>query len=113
MNRTQEQDMTDKFGQFVKKKQDESSAHPGGKLDLEREKAVWLGKLTSLYQLVHQSLEQYLADDSIFLRYPDLQISEELLGAYTVQEAHITIGREVVHMTPLGTFLVGARGGSI
>jgi hypothetical protein len=101
--------MSDKFDEFVKKQIESSEADSGG-LSLEREKAIWLEKLEQLYSLVRQSLSKYLGDGSIRLEFSDITLQEEQLGSYTVKEAHVAMGRQVVKLTPLGTFLLGARG---
>jgi len=101
--------MSDKFDQFVKKQIKSSGAH-GGKLDIEKEKAMWLEKLNQLYSLVKESLSEYITDGSIELEFSDIALTEELLGTYIVQEARIAVGQQIVKLKPLGTFLIGARG---
>jgi hypothetical protein len=101
--------MSDKFKEFVTT-QIESSKSAGGELNLEKEKAMWLEKLDQLYSLVRESLSEYINDGSIGVDFSDVALTEELLGTYTVQEAHIRVGRQVVKLKPVGTFLIGARG---
>lgn len=101
--------MNDKFDQFVKK-QVQSLEASGGKLSIEKEKAMWLEKLDQLYSLVRESLSKYIHEGSIELELSDIDLTEELLGTYRVQEARITVGQQVVKLTPVGTFLIGARG---
>jgi hypothetical protein len=101
--------MSDKFDQFVKK-QIASSGTSEDKLDLAKEKEMWLAKLEQLYSLVSESLSEYIADRSIVLEYSDVILTEELLGSYPVREAHIAVGRDVVKLKPIGTFLIGSRG---
>lgn len=101
--------MSDKFDQFVNK-QIGSSENDGGTLDLDKEKEMWLEKLGQLYSLVEESLAEYIADGRINIERSDMALTEELLGTYIVQEARIIIGRQLVKLTPIGTFLIGARG---
>jgi hypothetical protein len=101
--------MSDTFDQFVKQ-QIESSKSEGGTLDLEKELGMWRGKLDQLYALVANSLSEYTADGSIGIDFSQIELTEELLGTYTVMEGLVTVGRQVVKLRPIGTFLVGARG---
>jgi hypothetical protein len=60
--------------------------------------------------MVSDSLSEYIADGSIKLQFSDIVLHEELLGNYKVREARITVGKQVVNLKPIGTFLIGARG---
>lgn len=101
--------MNDKFDEFVKK-QNESSGADGGKLDIDKEMAMWIEKLDQLYLLVKNSLSKYIDVGTIELEFSYIALTEELLGTYTVREARIAVGQQLVKLTPIGTFLIGARG---
>lgn len=79
-------------------------------LDLEKEKLLWLDNIKKFYKLAKESLDKYIDNGTVTFRYIDRTLTEELLGTYPVQEVQITIGREVVKLCPIGTFLIGARG---
>ena len=101
--------MSDPFDQFVSTKAAEAS-NTGGDLNLVREKEIWLDKIDELYALAEKSLSAYTVDGRIKLTKSDRMLYEELLGNYSVKAMSITIGREVVELEPVGTFLIGARG---
>ncbi|MHA6909997.1 hypothetical protein ACQUJS_16445 [Ralstonia pseudosolanacearum] len=101
--------MSDDFDDFIRK-QVRSSIHEGKPLDLAKEKQTWLKKLDKLYELVHESLRDYIDDGSINIEVTDFSLYEQLLGNYTAKAARIMVGRQVVTLKPVGTFLVGARG---
>ncbi len=101
--------MTTKFDEFVKQNT-QSVTKQGETLSLDQEKTMWIEKLDQLYSLVKKSLSDYIDNGSIQLKLSNTTLTEELLGTYTVQEAHIAVGRQTVKLQPVGTFLVGARG---
>ncbi|AYZ65195.1 hypothetical protein EGY31_17825 [Burkholderia multivorans] len=101
--------MSDNFDDFIRK-QVRSSADEGKPLDLTKEKQTWLTKLDELYELVRVSLREYIDDGSINMEVTDFLLHEQLLGSYTAKAARIMVGRQVVTLKPVGTFLIGARG---
>lgn len=101
--------MNDNFDDFIRK-QVRSSTGEGTSLDLAKEKETWLTKIDKLYELVHQSLRNYIDDGSINVEVTDFPLHEQLLGSYTAKAARIMVGRQVVTLKPVGTFLIGARG---
>lgn len=78
--------------------------------DPEKEKALWLAKLEELYGLTKESVGEYIGDGTVRLDFSDVEISEESLGRYRAREAHLYVGRQLVKLTPIGTFLIGSRG---
>jgi hypothetical protein len=100
--------MSDKFDEFIQKHI--ASETGGGTFDPEAEKAMWLGKLQALYALVKASLSEHIDAGKVTLTFQEIALMEEALGVYKVLEASISIGRQVVKLTPVGTFLIGARG---
>ncbi|AXI62933.1 hypothetical protein DLD99_21445 [Pseudomonas kribbensis] len=101
--------MTDKFEEFIRK-QNELSGDGDQGLDLQTEKDMWFAKLNELYALVSDSLKEYTSANLAKIDFRDIAMTEELIGAYTMQEAQISLGRQIVKLTPIGTFLIGARG---
>lgn len=101
--------MTD-FDEFIKQQAAHAQSQKNEGLTLQQEKQMWLDKLAELYVLVERSLGKYIAEGSIKWSLKAMDLTEEQLGTYTVQEGHITIGRQTVKLEPIGTFLIGARG---
>lgn len=99
--------MSENFDEFVRSQVQSASDE---KLDLDNEKAFWLTRLSQLYELVSASLRQYTDDGSISVDIEDVDLHEEQLGTYTAKAARITVGRSLVKLDPIGTFLIGARG---
>ena len=99
--------MSDTFNDFIKKKA-EVPEKTG--LSLEDELKLWKVKLEELYDLMRESLAESVAEGSVQITMDEMQLHEEQLGSYTVRSAKITVGRHVVTLTPIGTFLIGARG---
>lgn len=101
--------MNNKFDQFIKD-QTQSMKEDDGGLSIQDEKKMWIEKLDELYELIEKSLSEYTHTKDVKIEYQDINLFEELLGAYSVKAANITIGKQVVKLVPLGTFLIGARG---
>lgn len=101
--------MIDKFDQFVAT-QIESLGDGGSGLNIEQEKEIWLKKLNELYSLVNKSLSDHISKNNIVVEYEDINLTEELLGTYSVKMALIKVGQHKVKLQPIGTFLIGARG---
>ncbi|MCR5893351.1 MULTISPECIES: hypothetical protein [Burkholderia] len=101
--------MSDSFDSFIRE-QASSANKEEGKLDLEREKQTWLLKLDTLFDLVRRSLDAYLKDGTISFVPTEYNLHEELLGSYVAKGADLIVGRHLVKLKPVGTFLLGARG---
>lgn len=99
--------MSDAFNDFIKKKA-EIPEKKG--LSLDDELRIWREKLEELYKLMRETLSESIEAGSVVVSMHDMRLHEEQLGSYKVPAAKITIGRNVVTLTPIGTFLIGARG---
>jgi hypothetical protein len=104
-----DQKVSDIFDEFIKKQNESAGVEKKG-LSIEQEKSMWLGKINELYALVEDSLSEYICTGLAQFAKNDISITEELIGKYAVQEALINLGRQVIKLTPVGTFLIGARG---
>lgn len=100
--------MSDAFNEFIKKKAEVPEKKKG--LSLEEELRLWREKLDELYQLMRETLGDSVEEGSVVITMHDISLHEEQLGVYTVPAAKITIGNNVVTLTPIGTFLIGSRG---
>jgi len=99
--------MNTKFDQFI---QEHIASLPAQAIDLETEKNLWLKKLDDLYELVERSLAPHLKPGSIRLISRTIELHEEQLGNYQVPAIDIAVGRAIVELVPIGTFLIGVRG---
>lgn len=79
-------------------------------LTLAREKQLWLDQLAQLYLFVDEALAEFIVQEQIQVTRRSVDLYEEQLGAYSAQAATIRIGRQIVELEPIGTFLIGARG---
>jgi hypothetical protein len=104
----EQQQMSNDFDEFVKNQV--SNRIQKETLDLDKEKRMWIAKLDELYALIDKSLGNHLKEGSIKITMSDLVLHEEMLGAYTVKAAQISLGNYIVKLKPIGTFLIGARG---
>lgn len=106
---SQRSKMSGKFDQFVKQ-QLEASASVGVPLDLAKEKAHWLKKLSQLYALVEDSLSEHIESGAIALRFVETKLTEDWLGTYIAPGLHVAIGMQLVKLKPVGTVMLGSRG---
>src|SRR3546814_2714718 len=77
---------------------------------LFRSKEWWLDKLAELYELVNKSLGDYVKSGDVSISRSPVTLHEEQLGSYQVDQLEILLGRQIVRLKPIGTFLIGARG---
>lgn len=105
---TNEPDVNRQFSDFVKQQigpvDDEST------LTLAREKQLWLDQLAQLYRFVDETLAEFIDQKQIQVTQRTVDLYEEQLGAYPAPALTIRIGRQIVELEPIGTFLIGARG---
>ena len=98
------------FDEFVKRQVSEAKKQAEETLDLEKEKSSWISRLHELYKMAKSSLDTYIKDGRIQFALEERELREELLGSYQAPAARITVGRSVVTLEPVATFLIGARG---
>ncbi len=97
------------FDDFIRE-QSASLIEEAAGLTLEQEKQIWIDNLNKLYELVKKSLQTHINEGNVQLSFPTIYLTEEQLGTYSVEMAHIKIGRNIVKLEPIGTFLIGVRG---
>lgn len=102
--------MTDKFDEFIKSQTKKAAAGDTEQITPEREKELWLNKLIELYTLVDKSLNTYVKSGDVTIARVPVVLNEDQLGSYKADQLEITIGRQLVRLKPVGTFLIGARG---
>ncbi|PWE13036.1 hypothetical protein [Alcaligenes faecalis] len=102
--------MSNKFDTFIKSQSHNTSTESSTHLTIEQEKELWINKLAELYSLVNKSLEDYVNSGDVRITRSPVTLHEEQIGSYRVDQLEILIGRQVVRLKPIGTFLIGARG---
>lgn len=102
--------MPDKFDDFIKNQLKSSAAENAAQVTPEQEKELWLRKLAELHTLVTESLDAYVKRGDVAINRVPIGLHEEQLGSYTADQLDIVLGRQVVRLKPIGTYLIGARG---
>jgi hypothetical protein len=93
------------FDEFVKREQQQSvSFNP------EFEKEEWLRSLDALYTRIESFLQEYISSGEVKREYRPVDLTEEYIGSYAAKEMVLSIGRRKVRLTPVGTFIIGAKG---
>ena len=96
------------FNDFIKKQAEVAPEEAG--LSMEEELALWRTNLQNLSTLVHEALKDAVQEGSARIDVVPINLHEEQLGSYEAKQLKIAIGRHVITLTPVGTFLIGARG---
>jgi len=94
------------FDDFLKKEVQKKNPH----FDWDAEKKIWIAHIEKLFADVETWLKEYTTTRKIKIEYNKLDIHEETLGTYTVNELKIIINDKVAKLTPIGTILIGTRG---
>jgi hypothetical protein len=97
------------FRAFVKREQ--TAAAEVERVDWAKERDDWLGYLRELYDQTESFLAEYIKAGEIKVHYRDIPLNEENIGSYRAPEMILKIGRQEITMTPVGTLLIGAKGG--
>ncbi len=100
--------MNRQFSDFVK--QQVGPTDDATTLTLAREKQLWLEQLAQLYRFVDEVLAEFISQKQIQVTQRSIDLYEEQLGSYSAPAATIRMGRQIVELEPIGTFLIGARG---
>ncbi len=95
------------FDEFVKRQT--SSAAVKQAIDWESERRDWIDHLDSLYNQIELFLDKY--KKSIQIEYANIELNEENIGRYSARKMVIRIGRQAITLTPIGTLLIGSKGG--
>ena len=100
------QDSKSEFDAFVQAQQE--STHPD--VDWEQQRDEWLAYLDGLYGEIGALLDDYVRNGQILLRYQDVELNEEEIGAYIARRLIIKIGGKEIILEPVGTLLIGTKG---
>jgi hypothetical protein len=95
------------FEKFVASQQDKAA---NDTTDWDGIRNEWLRNLDTLYRQIAQFLQQYVKVGSISYSFTELQLTEENLGTYVARRMDIRIGRQNVHLEPIGILLIACKG---
>jgi len=95
------------FSKFVASQQ-KASDEPD--IDWKTVRDEWLRDLDLLYQRVVDYLAEYIGAGSISFAFTKVVLTEENIGRYFTKRMEIKIGRQLVHLEPIGTLLIGSKG---
>jgi hypothetical protein len=92
------------FEDFLKKEK----SRPVTEIDLQDRKQEWIGFVEKLYSDVRGWLKEY--SDSVKVKSERIELFEEPIGRYGVDQLSIEINGKVARLKPIGTILIGTRG---
>jgi hypothetical protein len=95
------------FDAFVRR-ENEAANEPS--FDVVAQKNEWLDYLNALYANIEDFLKEYVDAGQLRIIRKTIQIDEEQTGPYDAPQLVIGIGRKVIKVVPIGTFLVGTKG---
>jgi hypothetical protein len=96
------------FEDFLSQKEVEGRDQPV--IDDEKIKEDWLAQIDKFYSLIQNFLDNYLQEGKILKEWKTIQLNEEILGEYEVQQLILKIGNTRVLFTPIGRIILGALG---
>lgn len=73
-------------------------------------KDAWVRSVDRLYRLVEEMLRDSIAAEDVRLRRLDTEVTEDLVGTYSIPVLELTIGKERVEFRPKGITVIGASG---
>lgn len=94
------------FDSFLKRENDNKRSS----VDWEAEKKKWIENLDILFNDIKSWLKEYVDSQKIIVKLNNIDIFEEALGSYSVQEMTIIVGNKTAKLTPIGTILIGTKG---
>ena len=79
-------------------------------IDWEKERDEWLQHLKQLYTLVESFIAEYISAGQIQKEYRIIEMTEEYIGSYKAQEMVLKVGRQELHLEPIGRLIFRAKG---
>jgi hypothetical protein len=73
-------------------------------------KGDWIRSVEGLYDVVEGMLGESIASNDVAVRRVATQVTEELVGTYSIPVLELTIGNERVEFQPKGLTVIGASG---
>ncbi|HLX61461.1 MAG TPA: hypothetical protein VKX17_09285 [Planctomycetota bacterium] len=93
--------------EFFREKRVEFDSNP---TNWRKKKDAWLKSVRQFYNQIQIYLNAAIKDGSVKIEYRPIQISEDYVGGYQVDELVLSVGNEKVVFTPKGMNIVGAQG---
>lgn len=101
--------MADQLAEFLhSKNKKQSSANQG--IDWQAKRDIWVRSVQNLYEVVENLLGKPIASKDITTRKFDEQVTEDLVGSYSIPHLEIAVGNERVEFQPKGVRVIGASG---
>lgn len=101
--------MTQSLSEFFRDKKQRSDSEVAG-IDWARRKSEWLEAVRELYRIVDELVAEARAQGLVSLSRRPKEITENHLGAYSVDELVLTVGDEEVIFSPRGRNIAGTQG---
>ena len=90
------------FDKFIKEQKDKKT-----EFNPEKRIEFFKTKVAELYSEVDTWLGKYIENKEIETGYTKIDVTEERLGTYAVEEKWLMIGNERVVLRPVGTIMIG------
>ncbi|WP_230658629.1 hypothetical protein [Psychrobacter sp. I-STPA10] len=100
--------MATTFDEFIQELEQEVDNQP--EINWDAKKQSWLNYLDQFYTQIKNYLQPYIERGAIKLKEETIEVHEEYIGQYSVNQLILTLGRETVYLIPKGTNLIGAKG---
>ncbi len=94
------------FDEFLRRQDEKSESS----VNWEQEKYLWLQQIDTFYSYIKRWLKEYVDTKRIIVQSNQIEITEEYIGTYNVEEVKIIIGNKIATLTPKGTLMIGTRG---
>jgi hypothetical protein len=94
------------FDEFVKSQQEPARS----KVNWAKERDEWLKRLGELNERIRGYLGEYISSGQIQIESHPIELTEENIGTYMVEQITLKIGRKLVRFQPVGTLLIGSKG---
>lgn len=97
------------FESFVQRKQEEKAET--APFDAKKELAEWHEHLHELYSRIGGFLKDYVDRQAASIEFDPIEINEQFSGPYEVDRMLLHIGAATIVFKPIGTMLIGSKGG--
>ena len=99
---------TPEFNIFVQRQQADQSEATS--FDPNQRIQEWKSHLDALYSHIRNYMAPYVAKKTAEINLVDIELNEESIGPYNVQQMLLKIGRSTIFFKPAGTMIIGAVG---
>lgn len=79
-------------------------------IDWAYRKTWYINQVKLLFESIEELLDEYIKNNKIKIEYSEIEIYEDYIGAYKVDEMYIYIKNHIIKLTPIGTILIGSNG---